>query len=144
MKVSVILLTYNHIRFIRQAVSSVLAQKTDFDFEVLIVEDCSADGTREVVIDFANRYPEKIRLQLSPVNISSNTILMDAIGAARGEFIAFLDGDDYWTSPHKLQKQLDFMTSHPELTLCWHDFRAWIPKAECFWANKLWFHCISA
>ena len=120
MKVSVILLTYNHVRFIRQAVSSVLRQETDFEFEVLIIEDFSTDGTRDVVIEFANNYPQKIRLLLSPINICDNIIVMNALQAARGEYIAFLDGDDFWTSPAKLQKQVEFMDRRPECVFSWH------------------------
>lgn len=120
MKLSVIVITYNHLRFIRQCLDSVLRQQTDFDFEILIVEDCSTDGTREMVIEYANRFPDKIRLLLSPQNINDNTILMNAFQAARGEYLTILDGDDYWLSTGKLQKQADYMDRHPEYVFSWH------------------------
>lgn len=122
-KVSVLVMTYNHIEFIRQALDSVLAQEASFDFEVLISEDCSTDGTREVVIDYQRRYPQMIRLLLSKQNIRSNAIVVRGLKAASGQHIALLDGDDYWTCPQKLQKQVDFLESHPECAICFHNAR---------------------
>ena len=88
-----------------------------------ISEDCSTDRTREIVLDFQKEHPEKVRLLLSKQNIHSNEIVVRGIRAARGQYIALLDGDDYWTSPHKLQKQTDFLDSHPECSLCFHNAR---------------------
>ena len=123
-KVSIILLTYNHVKWITQAVESVLMQKTNFDYELTIVEDCSTDGTREKVIDFQGRFPERITLNLSDTNGKYRTNLAAAFLACTGQYIAQLDGDDYWTSPYKLQKQADFLDAHPECTLCFHNVRA--------------------
>lgn len=120
MKVTVLLITYNHERFIRQALDSALAQVTDFDFEILISEDCSTDRTREIVNQYAETYPHKIRLLLSSTNLHSTFVVERGLSAARGEYVAFLDGDDYWTSPHKLQKQVGFMDANPECVLSWH------------------------
>ena len=120
MKASVIVITYNHERFIRQALDSVLAQQTSFDFEVIVSEDCSTDTTREIVIDYARRYPERIRTIFSESNVHSPWVVERAVREARGEYINLIDGDDYWTSPYKLQKQVEFMNSHPEFTLTWH------------------------
>jgi glycosyltransferase involved in cell wall biosynthesis len=122
-KVSVILLTYNHEKWITQAVESVLMQKTSFHYEVTIVEDCSSDGTREKVIDFQRRFPERIRLCLSKENGEYRENRAAAFLTSPGEYIALLDGDDYWTSPHKLQKQADFLDAHPECTLCFHNVK---------------------
>jgi glycosyltransferase involved in cell wall biosynthesis len=119
-KVTVLVITYNHVRFIRQALESVLAQQTDCDFEVLISEDCSTDGTREIVLDYAAAHPDKIYLLLSTANLHDNFVAERGIAAARGEYIAFLDGDDYWSSPHKLQKQVEFMELHPEYVMSFH------------------------
>jgi glycosyltransferase involved in cell wall biosynthesis len=121
MKVSVLVMTYNHANFITQAVESALMQETDFPYEILISEDCSTDGTREIVIDFQQKHPAKIRLLLSEQNIHSNAVVVRGIDAAQGEYVALLDGDDYWTSPHKLQKQVDFLDSHPECSMCFHN-----------------------
>src|SRR5688572_25005346 len=106
--VSVIVITYRHEAFIEQAVQSVLSQKTDFSFEVLISEDLSPDATREIVEMLRSREPDRIRTFLSERNQNDNAVLARAWRAARGKYIAFLDGDDYWTDPNKLQKQVDF------------------------------------
>lgn len=114
-------MTYNHARFIAQALESVLMQKVNFQYEILISEDCSTDGTREIVVDFHKRFPAKIRLLLSEQNLHSNEIVVRGIQSAQGQYIALLDGDDYWTSCSKLQKQVDFLDVHPECALCFHN-----------------------
>jgi glycosyltransferase involved in cell wall biosynthesis len=121
MKVSVLVMTYNHAKFISKALDSVLSQQSSFNFEVLISEDCSTDGTREIVLDYQERFPDKIRLLLSVENLHSNAIVTRGIYASRGDYIALLDGDDYWTSPDKLQKQADFLDKHPECAMCFHN-----------------------
>ena len=123
MKVSVLVMTYNHEKFIRQTLDSVAMQETNFEYEILISEDCSTDCTREIVVEFQKAHPKQVRLLLSEKNIHSNEIVVRGIRAARGQYIALLDGDDYWTSPHKLQKQADFLDRHPECSLCFHNAR---------------------
>jgi glycosyltransferase involved in cell wall biosynthesis len=123
MKVSVLVMTYNHEKFILQALESVAMQETNFEYEILISEDCSTDRTRAIVLDFQKAHPEKVRLLLSKQNIHSNEIVVRGIRAGRGEYIALLDGDDFWTSSHKLQKQVDFLDSHPECSLSFHNAR---------------------
>ena len=108
-KVSVVVMTYNHRRFIEQALDSVLSQRTTFAWELLISEDCSTDGTREVVIDYQRRHPVRIRLLLSERNLRSNAVVARGINAARGQYVAMLDGDDYWIHDDKLQRQADFL-----------------------------------
>ena len=104
-KVSVCMITYNHERFIAQAVESALMQETDFDYEIVIGEDCSTDGTRQVLLDLHDRHPDRIRLLLREKNIGASHNFVGTLEACRGEYVAFLDGDDYWTCPNKLQKQ---------------------------------------
>jgi glycosyltransferase involved in cell wall biosynthesis len=127
-KVSVSITTYNHRAYIAQAVDGALQQETDFEYEILIGEDDSSDGTREIVLDYQQRYPDKIRLFL---NDRKNVIyiggratgrwnLVNNLRQAQGQYIACLDGDDYWTSPHKLQRQADLLDAHPDLALCFH------------------------
>ena len=120
--------TYNHEKFISQAIDSVLMQKADFDYELLIGEDDSEDQTRDIVKNFAGKYPDKIRLFL---NDRKNVIYINGrptgrwnfinlLKHARGEYVALLDGDDYWTDPLKLQKQIAFLENHLDYFLCIH------------------------
>lgn len=136
MKVSVLVMTYNHVRFITQALESVLMQRVHFPYEILISEDCSTDGTREIVCAFHKRYPDRIRLLLSERNVRSNQIVARGIHAARGEYIALLDGDDYWTSADKLQKQVDFFAAHPACSICFHN--ATVVHDDGSQAPRLW------
>jgi len=119
--VSVVLRTYGHADYIAQAIDSVLIQQTPFEFELVIGEDCSTDGTREIVREYAERHPETIRAVLPERNIGHGAIFERAIEATRGELIAYLDGDDYWTSPQKLSRQVDFLMANPSFASCFHD-----------------------
>jgi glycosyltransferase involved in cell wall biosynthesis len=101
----VLVVTYNHARFIAQALESALGQRTSFGVEILVSEDCSTDGTREKVIGYQRKYPDRIRLLLSESNLRSNAVVARGIRAARGEYLALLDGDDYWISPDKLKSR---------------------------------------
>ncbi|MEO1433112.1 MAG: glycosyltransferase [Cyanobacteria bacterium J06633_8] len=122
-KVSVSLVTFNHEKFIAQAIESVLLQEVDFSYEIIIGEDFSSDRTREIVIDYQKQYPDKIRLILPEENLGfyGQKIFVKTLKASVGEYIALLDGDDYWTNPTKLQQQVDFLDNHPECAICCHD-----------------------
>jgi glycosyltransferase involved in cell wall biosynthesis len=121
MKVSVPILTYNHAGYIAQAIESVLQQQVDFKYEIVIGEDCSTDGTRDIVLDFQKRYPTKIRLLLPGKNIGAMRNALQTLQACRGEYVAGVEGDDYWTSPHKLQMQADYLDTHLNCSLCHHN-----------------------
>ena len=123
MKLSVCLITYNHGRFIAQALESALAQETNFEFEIVIGEDCSADHTRQILVEYQQRYPSKIRLMLPEKNLGANRNFARTLQACRGQYIALLEGDDYWTAPTKLQEQVDFLDSHEECAICFHAVR---------------------
>lgn len=120
-KVSVVTITYNHERYIAQAIESVLVQETDFDFELVIGEDCSTDDTRKIVSAYRNCYPERIRLLLPERNRGMMANFVATMNACRGRYMALCDGDDYWTDPHKLQKQVDFLEVHPECSMVFHN-----------------------
>jgi len=124
-KVSVSLLTYNHGPFIAQALNSILLQQVNFEYEIVIGEDCSQDNTREIVLSYQKNNPDKIRIFLSkkPLNDGKSGRLnfVRNLKACRGEYVALLDGDDYWSSPFKLQKQVDFLDDHPRYAICFHD-----------------------
>ena len=96
------LITYNHEQYIAHAIESVLAQQTDFPFEILISEDYSTDSTRDILSKYQQRFPEQIQLFLSNCNQSDNQVMTRALLGAKGQYIAILEGDDYWTSTNKL------------------------------------------
>jgi glycosyltransferase involved in cell wall biosynthesis len=120
-RVSVAIITYNHEKFIAKALDSVLMQETNFDYEIVIGEDCSSDDTRRIIIEYQERYPDKIRLFLNERNVGMHRNSSQVLDACKGEYIASLEGDDYWTSAQKLQKQVDFLDNHPECSACFHD-----------------------
>ena len=117
-RVSVHMPAYNHERYIGAALASALAQETHFAFEIVIGEDCSNDGTREVARAWAERHPDIIRLIENQLNLGiweNDQVIIDA---CRGDYIAWLESDDFWTSPHKLQRQVDHLDAHPEQSAC--------------------------
>jgi len=118
MKLSVAMITYNHERYIAQAIESVLAQNVTFDYEVVIGEDCSTDHTRAILMDYQRRYPDRIRLILRDRNVGAMRNFAETIEACRGEYVALLEGDDYWRCTDKLQKQVDFLDGHPDYAIC--------------------------
>ncbi|MEE1148764.1 MAG: glycosyltransferase [Alistipes sp.] len=117
--VSVIMTTYNHERYIAHAIESVLRQQTDFRIEIVIGEDCSTDRTRAIAEDYAQQYPEAIRIVTSEENVGWRKNYRRTIAAARGKYIALLDGDDYFTHRKKLQMQVDILEAHPEVGMCY-------------------------
>ncbi len=119
-KVSVLMVTYNHERFIAQAVASALAQVTNFPVEIVIGEDCSTDRTREILLALQRQHPERIRLLLHEQNIGGPANIAASLAACRGDYVALLEGDDYWTDPAKLQKQIDSLDTHPHWSACFH------------------------
>ena len=118
--VSVCMITYNHERLIEQAVESVMMQMTDFPIELVIGEDCSTDGTRDIVIDLQRKYPDRIRLLLPERNLGMMTNSKKTFLSCRGKYIAILEGDDFWTDPMKLTKQVHILESDPKIHLCFH------------------------
>lgn len=123
MKVSVVILTYNQKAFIGKAIESALAQETDFDFEILVGDDCSTDGAQEVISSYQKNYPNKVKAVLHSKNLGQNGLFntIETLKLAQGKYIAPMDGDDYWTNTKKLQKQVDFMESHPDFSACFHN-----------------------
>jgi glycosyltransferase involved in cell wall biosynthesis len=120
MKLSVFMLAYNQADYIERALNSALMQDTNFPYEIVVGEDCSTDGTREIVERYQREYPDKIKALLRPQNIGMHANIRETMAACQGEYIAFLEGDDYWLSAAKLQKQVDFLDAHPECVLCFH------------------------
>ena len=122
--VSICCLSYNHSPFIRKCLDGFLMQETTFPLEILIHDDASTDGTDEIVREYAANYPDKIFPLFEEKNKYSNGYKgrMDFFNynRARGKYIATCEGDDYWTDPLKLQKQVDFMETHPDFSVCFH------------------------
>lgn len=118
--VSVSMITYNHEKFIAEAIEGVVMQKTDFPFELVIGEDCSTDQTRSICIAYQKKYPDIIRLRLPETNQGMMLNWINNISNGKGKYIALCDGDDYWSDPYKLQKQFDFMEANPDYALCSH------------------------
>ena len=121
LKVSVCMVTYNHEKYIAQAIESVLMQKTNFDYELVIGEDCSTDKTKKIIIKYQKRYPKIIRIILNKKNLGAGLNFVQILEACKGEYIALLDGDDYWTDPVKLQKQVDFLDNNPYYSISSHN-----------------------
>ena len=119
--VSIKMITYNHEHYIAQAIEGVVKQETNFPFELIIGEDCSTDGTIEIVLEYQKKYPDIIRVITSDKNVGAKKNGYRITKACRGKYIAFCEGDDYWHRPDKLQKQVDYMETHPECGLVCSD-----------------------
>lgn len=119
---SVLMLAYNHGAYLAAAIEGVLIQRTDFPIELLIGEDCSTDNTREIALRYQSAHPEVIRVIASARNVGASRNAQRVTHAARGEFFAFCEGDDYWTDPAKLQRQVDYLRVHVEAGAVHTDF----------------------
>jgi glycosyltransferase involved in cell wall biosynthesis len=121
-KVSILLLAYNHVKYVGQALDSILMQKTEYDYVIHVVEDCSTDGTQDVIMRYAREHPGIVKPFLNPRNLGRldppskklQECLYQRLKELDGDYIAWLEGDDYWSSPHKLQNQVSFLESHPD------------------------------
>ena len=123
MKLSVMMITYNHVQFIAQAIESVLRQRVNFEYEVVIGEDCSTDGTRSVIMDFHRRYPNRIVPLFRDRNLGAMRNFKETLAACRGKYVAVLEGDDYWIHEDKLQMQINFLDEHNDHAICCHRAR---------------------
>ena len=116
--VSVCTITYNHERYIAKAIEGVVNQKCNFTFEMVIGEDGSKDGTRAIIEKYAAKYPGIIVPLFAEKNQGAKANATNSLMHCRGRYIAFLEGDDYWTDPNKLQRQFDFLEANPEYVMC--------------------------
>lgn len=117
---SVNMITYNHEKYIAQALDSVLMQKVDFKYEIVVGEDCSTDRTRAILLEYQEKYPHIFNLILHEKNVGAAKNVQAVDQACRGEYIAALEGDDYWTDPYKLQTQVDEMRKYPDCHMSFH------------------------
>lgn len=121
-KVTVCVVTYNQINFVRQCLESLVTQVTNFEFEIVVADDCSTDGTVEVLQDLRSQYPEKIRLYCHRKNIGANENFRFVHQQARGEYVAHMDGDDY-ALPGKLQVQAEYLDANKDCQIVWHQMK---------------------
>lgn len=125
--VSVSCITYNHAPYIRACLDGFLMQKTSFVFEILIHDDCSTDGTREIIEEYSKKYPDII----FPIFQTENQYSKGVRGMmarfnfprSRGKYIALCEGDDYWSDPYKLQRQVDFLEANTDFSICFHNMK---------------------
>lgn len=117
--VSVCMTTYNHAPYLREAIEGVLMQRTPFDVELVLGEDCSTDGTADICREYAARYPDRVRLVTGPHNIGWQANYRRTVAACRGRYVAFCDGDDFWIDPDKLRLQVECLEREPQCDLCY-------------------------
>ena len=122
---SVIMITYNHESYIAQAIEGVMMQQTSFPFELIIGEDYSTDNTRKICKEYKEKYPDIIKLLLPELNLGMMPNFIATIGESSGKYIALCEGDDYWTDPYKLQKQVDFLEANEDFSICFHNVKIW-------------------
>ena len=122
-------LVYNHESFLRQCLDGFVMQKTSFRFEVIVHDDASTDGSAAIIREYADKYPEIIKPIFETENLYSKrdgSLRRVMYRNTRGKYVAICEGDDYWTDPYKLQKQVDFLESHPDYVMCSHRFNQYI------------------
>ena len=116
--ISVCCITYNHEKYIAEAIESVLAQKCTYRIEMIISEDKSPDNTANIISSYAEKYPDIIKPIFNKKNLGAQANANQALAACKGKYIAVIEGDDKWIDPYKLQKQADFMEANPDFTVC--------------------------
>ena len=117
---SVCVITYNHKDYIRECLDSILDQKTDFSYEIIIADDFSTDNTRAIIEEFKDKYTEVIKLIFQPKNVGGHQNFFDLMTSPKGKYVAYIEGDDYWTDVTKLQQQVDFLEQNDDYAICGH------------------------
>ena len=153
-KLSVMIITYNHAKYIAQAIESVINQKTEYQIEIIVIEDCSTDGTQEIILQYKEKYPDIIATYLNPVNIGTNNppaqkVFSEGFKKLKGDYIAILEGDDYWSSSDKVQKQISFLEANKDFVACSHNTvkiyedKSKEPHRFLYWENTKQIHDIN-
>lgn len=128
-KVSVCVVTYNQEKYIKECLESIVTQECDFDFEVIVGEDCSTDNTRAIVQEYADKYPNIVKPLFHEKNVGASDNYFLVHNQAKGEYICHMDGDDY-ALPRKLQAQADFMDKTPDCNICFHRVKVLYPNGH--------------
>lgn len=142
--VSVVVICYNHEKYIRDCLDGILMQQVSFPMEIIVGDDCSTDGSLSIIREYEHRYPDMIRVIIPECNQFAKGFSLfytRLCPSARGRYVAMCEGDDYWIDPHKLQRQFDFMETHPDYSMCFHRhkivngsqeyFNHFTPAGEC-------------
>lgn len=142
-EVSVLMITFGHEKFIEDAVNGVLMQECNFEIDLILVNDCSPDTTNKLIMHIIETHPRshRIKYTMHPKNKGMTPNFIWALQQCKGNYIAWCDGDDYWTDPLKLQKQVDFLENNPDFVLSFHDAKtfdanktlikkSWLPKSS--------------
>lgn len=116
-----LLISYNHSKYIKKAIESVLEQKTDYNYIIKIFDDASSDGTQEIIKEYANKYPDKIIPYLNTQNIGAQENIWNAYKSVDTKYCILLECDDYWCDNKKLQMQIEALEQHPECSFCGHN-----------------------
>lgn len=122
-KLSIVATTHNQEGYVRQAFDSFLAQQTNFRVEIVVADDASTDSTPSIIREYTDRYPHIFRPIFRPENLGLNKNMTGALSAARGEYVALCEADDYWIDPLKLSKQVAYLDRHPKTSVCFHPVR---------------------
>ena len=117
---SVCCTTYNHEPYLRKALDGIFNQKTNFDFEIIVGEDCSTDGSRKILQEYEEKHPNRMQVLYREKNFGAKMNFRDVFSRAYGKYVIVLETDDYWTDEYKLQKQVDFLESHPDVIAVSH------------------------
>ncbi len=120
-KLSIWMIVYNHENYLREALDSVFMQQVNFDFEVIIGDDCSSDNSRDIILEYQAKYPEIIFPLIHTENVGVHKNVVLTLRACKGQYIALLEGDDYWTDPNKLQRQVDFLEKNQAFVMSSHN-----------------------
>lgn len=140
-EVSVICLSYNHERYINQAIDSVLMQETNFTFEILVGNDCSTDGTKDILDSYEKRRIPNLFIFNREKNMGATRNSYDLYSRARGKYVVTLETDDYFINRHKLQMQYDFLESHPQYSGVAHDFQIVDKEGNILFESGVLYNC---
>ena len=121
MKISACIITYNHEAYIRECLDGAISQKLNCNYEIIIGEDLSTDNTLKICKEYAEKYPKIVKILPREKNLGMISNWQSSIYSCQGEYIAICEGDDYWTDPLKLQKQVDFLEANKDYSLCFHN-----------------------